>query len=145
MMFTTFVEETGYDREKYGAAGYDIKYKDEDTKILIGYIEELLLKGTHPTVIQKMMSKEMNIGYAYSKPLLGYVEKLMSKKLEDDVSKTLNGKRLLQVYKDAMAANDYKNAIAALKEINKIMGYDVQKVELTTNTYQLNFDYGDEK
>lgn len=129
-MFITFIEETGYDRDKYGAPGFDLKYKDEDTKILVSYIEELLLKGIHPTVIMKMMSKEMNIRYEYSKVIIGYAQKQMTKKLEEDVNKNLNAKRLLQVYKDAYAAADFKNAIAALKELNKIMGYDVQKVEI---------------
>ena len=128
--YTPFLEETNYDPTRY-SQGYDIKFKDEDTIQLLEYTKDLLLEGIYHCTITKALREEVGIpSYRYAETIVNKATKMILIDTKEAVRKVENINRLDYVYRQAMASGNYKEATNALKEMDKICGFDIQKVEV---------------
>lgn len=141
--YAPFIEETNYDPTRY-SQGYDIKFKDEDTLALVYYTRDLLLEGIYHCTITKALREEVGIpSYRYAETIVNKATKMILSESKDAVKKITNINRLDYVYRQAMATGNLKEATNALKEMDRICGFGIQKVEVSSNDYKLNFDYGE--
>lgn len=128
--YTNFLEETHYDPTKY-AQGYDIKFKDEDTIQLLEYTKDLLLEGVYRCTVTKALREEVGIpSYRLAEAITNKATKMILIDTKEAVRKVENINRLDYVYRQAMATGNLKEATNALKEMDRICGFDVQKVEV---------------
>lgn len=128
--YTNFLEETHYDATKY-AQGFDIKFKDEDTVQLLEYTRDLLLEGVYRCSLTKALREEVGIpSYRYAEMITNKATKMIMIDTKEAIRKVENINRLDYVYRQAMASGNYKEATNALKEMDKICGFDIQKVEI---------------
>lgn len=128
--YTPFLEETNYDASKY-TQGFDIKFKDEDTIQLLEYTKDLLLEGIYHCTITKALREEVGIAsYRYAETIVNKATKMILIDTKEAVRKVENINRLDYVYRQAMATGNLKEATNALKEMDRICGFDVQKVEV---------------
>lgn len=128
--YTNFLEETKYDASRY-AQGFDIKFKDEDTVQLLEYTRDLLLEGVYRCSLTKALREEVGIpSYRYAEMITNKATKMILIDTKEAVRKIENINRLDYVYRQAMATGNYKEATNALKEMDKICGFDIQKVEI---------------
>lgn len=128
--YEPFLEQTNYDATRY-AQGYDIKFKDEDTIQLLEYTKDLLLEGVYRCTVTKALREEVGIpSYRYAEAITNKATKMIMVDTKEAVRKVENINRLDYVYRQAMATGNYKEATNALKEMDKICGFDIQKVEI---------------
>ena len=128
--YTPFLEETNYDPTRY-AQGFDIKFKDEDTVQLLEYTRDLLLEGVYRCSLTKALREEVGIpSYRYAEMITNKATKLIMIDTKEAVRKVENINRLDYVYRQAMATGNLKEANNALKIMNKVCGFDVEKVEV---------------
>ena len=128
--YTPFLEETNYDPTRY-SQGYDIKFKDEDTIQLLEYTKDLLLEGVYRCTVTKALREEVGIpSYRLAEAITNKATKMILIDTKDAVRKVVNINRLDYVYRQAMATGNLKEATNALKEMDRICGFDVQKVEV---------------
>ena len=128
--YTNFLEETHYDPTRY-SQGYDIKFKDEDTIQLLEYTKDLLLEGVYRCTVTKALREEVGIpSYRLAEAITNKATKMILIDTKEAVRKVENINRLDYVYRQAMATGNLKEATNALKEMDRICGFDVQKVEV---------------
>lgn len=128
--YAPFLEETNYDPTRY-SQGYDIKFKDEDTIQLLEYTKDLLLEGVYRCTVTKALREEVGIpSYRLAEAITNKATKMILIDTKEAVRKVENINRLDYVYRQAMATGNLKEATNALKEMDRICGFDVQKVEV---------------
>lgn len=128
--YTPFLEETNYDPARY-SQGYDIKFKDEDTIQLLEYTKDLLLEGVYRCTVTKALREEVGIpSYRHAEAITNKATKMIMIDTKEAIRKVENINRLDYVYRQAMATGNLKEATNALKEMDRICGFDVQKVEV---------------
>lgn len=142
-IFTDFLEECPYDAKKYKGQ-WDHRLKDQDTMLLIDYIQTLLIDGYKNSYIKKQLVLEVGFTVPAADLIIAKAWQLLRKTDDADAVKMKNIRRLERIYELAISEDNLKAATGAVAELNKLMGLNKQTVEITTNEYQLNFDTGEE-
>lgn len=117
--------------------GYDPKLKEQATLNIIEAIKEALLDGYTKNTVANLLSQELDFKSQYAHALTGKVFTMIvnDKEKREEHMKEKNIARLEHIYARAVDNNDFKNALSALEQLNKLTGLYREKIELTTNEY----------
>ena len=129
--------ETPYDAKRY-TMGWDPKFKDTDTNLLVEYVKDLLIEGYKSHYLAKRLIDELGFSGKYADAFIGKCYKLMQQSinLDPDVIKSENVRKLYHVYEQAVQTGNYKAATSAIAEINKLMGLGKQVVKVESDEFQ---------
>lgn len=121
------------------ALGYDAKFKDPATVEILEIAEDALIAGYSKNTIAKLLVEEAGFKYLQAQSLAAKAWKNVMAKGKDrsEGLAERNITRLEHIYKRAMEAGDFKNAISALDQLNKLCKLYTNKVEITTDEYTL--------
>ena len=120
------------------ALGYDAKFKDPATVEILEIAEDALISGYSKNTIAKLLVEEVRFKYIQAQSLAAKAWKNVMSKGKDrsEGLAERNVVRLEHIYKKAMENNDYKSAISALDQLNKIAHLYKDKVEISTNDFE---------
>lgn len=117
-------------------------YKD----ILKGYnfskaMEKLQRNGYNTSIDTSKCTYDTNKKYYYDA-----LKMLKVDQSEIDDLRTLFYQRMEHLYKESLEANDRTNALGTLKEMSKLMGLAVDKVDVTTtNVVDIKFGFNEKE
>lgn len=128
-------------KSKYAnALGYDPKFKEQETIDIIEAIKDAFLDGYSKNYIAKLLVDEMDFKALNAHALAGkvFTQIVNDKEKREEHMKEKNIARLERVYARAVDNNDFKNALSALDQLNKLTGLYREKIELSTNDFEFN-------
>lgn len=128
-------------KSKYAnALGYDPKYKEQETIDIMEAIKDAFLDGYSKNYIAKLLVDEMGFKALNAHALTGkvFTQIVNDKEKREEHMKEKNIARLERVYARAVDSGDYKNALSALDQLNKLTGLYREKIELSTNDFEFN-------
>ena len=125
-------------KSKY-SMGYDPKFDEPETLQIAEIVEEAYIAGYSKNSINKYLADELDFTYANANAFTAKVWKIMLKKGVDrkDGMSDKNLARLEHIYKRALDVGDFKNALSAIDQMNKLCQLYKEKVEITTDEYVL--------
>lgn len=129
------------EKSKYAnALGYDPKYKEQETIDIMEAIKDAFLDGYSKNYIAKLLVDEMGFKALNAHALTGkvFTQIVNDKEKREEHMKEKNIARLERVYARAVDSGDYKNALSALDQLNKLTGLYREKIELSTNDFEFN-------
>jgi len=141
-IFTDFLEECPYDAKKYKGQ-WDHRLKDQDTLLLIDYIQTLLIDGYKNSYIKKQLVLEVGFTVPAADLIIAKAWQLLRKTDDTEAVKTKNIHRLERIYELAIAEDNLKAATSAVAELNKLMGLNKQTIKVESEEF--NFVLGGEK
>lgn len=118
--------------------GYDAKFKDPDTVEIMEIGENAIIEGYSKNTVAKLLVDELGLKYNYAQALAGKMWKNVMT-TGNDRSEGLQQKnivRLEHIYKRCMEVGDYKNALSALDQLNKLNQLYKEKVELSSEQFE---------
>lgn len=126
----------GLDRSEF-ECGYDPKFKEENTLLIIDRIKDCYINGNKQGTIAKQLHIELGMNQYTAKMLTSkaWKELVTENKKRAEGMKEKNIARLEKIYADGMATNDRKSALAAIDQLNKMTGQYKERVEVTTDEY----------
>lgn len=129
----------GFERSKY-KLGYDMKYQEEATKLLMEKVQELHLQGYASSTIAHALVYEMGFKLKYAYPFVAVSVKQMQEDVKDreKTMKFKNLARLEHIYAICLQTGDIPNAIKAVTELNKMCNLYTNNIELTQHNFQFN-------
>lgn len=128
-------------KSKYAnALGYDPKLKEQETIDIMEAIKDAFLDGYSKNYIAKLLVDELGFKALNAHALAGKVFTMIvnDKEKREEHMKEKNIARLERVYARAVDNNDFKNALSALDQLNKLTGLYREKIELSTNDFEFN-------
>lgn len=128
-------------KSKYAnALGYDPKFKEQETIDIMEAIKDAFLDGYSKNYIAKLLVDEMGFKALNAHALTGkvFTQIVNDKEKREEHMKEKNIARLERVYARAVDSGDYKNALSALDQLNKLTGLYREKIELSTNDFEFN-------
>lgn len=129
------------EKSKYAnALGYDPKFKEQETIDIMEAIKDAFLDGYSKNYIAKLLVDEMGFKALNAHALTGkvFTQIVNDKEKREEHMKEKNIARLERVYARAVDSGDYKNALSALDQLNKLTGLYREKIELSTNDFEFN-------
>lgn len=129
------------EKSKYAnALGYDPKFKEQETIDIMEVIKDAFLDGYSKNYIAKLLVDEMGFKALNAHALTGkvFTQIVNDKEKREEHMKEKNIARLERVYARAVDSGDYKNALSALDQLNKLTGLYREKIELSTNDFEFN-------
>lgn len=141
-IFTDFLEECHYDAKKYKGQ-WDHRLKDQDTLLLIDYIQTLLIDGYKNSYIKKQLVLEVGFTVPAADLIIAKAWQLLRKTDDADAVRTKNIHRLERIYELAISEDNLKAATSAVAELNKLMGLNKQTIKVESEEF--NFVLGGEK
>lgn len=129
-------------KSKY-AQGYDPKFKEEATKLLVDTIEDAYLAGYKKNYIAKLLCEEMGLKCTYAQALCSKVWSMIMDKGEKraDGMKERNLQRLEFLYAESVKAGDVKNALSAIDQLNKLC--QLYRTDINVSSEQFQFVIGE--
>lgn len=126
-------------KSKY-TLGYDPKFKEQETIDIMEAIKDAFLDGYSKNYIAKLLVDEMGFKALNAHALTGkvFTQIVNDKEKREEHMKEKNIARLERVYARAVDSGDYKNALSALDQLNKLTGLYREKIELSTNDFEFN-------
>ena len=123
-------------KSKY-AQGYDPKFKEEATKLIVDTIEDAYLAGYKKNYIAKLLCEEMGLKCTYAQALCSKVWSMIMDKGDKraDGMKERNLQRLEFLYAECVKNGDYKQAIAALDQLNRLCQLYKEKLEVSSDEF----------
>lgn len=134
-IFTDFLEECPYDAKKYKGC-WDHKLKDQDTLLLMDYIQTLLVDGYKNSYIKKQLVLEVGFTVPAADLIIAKAWQLLRKTDDADAVKMKNIRRLERIYELAIAEDNLKAATSAVAELNKLMGLNKTTVKVESEEFQ---------
>ena len=121
------------------ALGYDGKFKAPETVEILEIAENAIIEGYSKNTIAKLLVEEAGFKYINAQALAAKAWKnvMATGKTRGEGMRERNLQRLEHIYKKAMEVGDYKNALSALDQLNKLVQLYKEKVEITTDEYVL--------
>lgn len=119
------------------ALGYDAKFKDPATVEILEIAEDALISGYSKNTIAKLLVEEAGFKYIQAQSLAAKAWKNVMAKGKDrsEGLTERNITRLEHIYKKAMEMGDFKNALSALDQLNKLCQLYKEKIQITTDEY----------
>lgn len=119
------------------ALQYDGKFKDPSTVEILEIAENALIEGYSKNTIAKLLHDELDFKYVNAQALASKAWKnlMATGTKRGEGLKEKNIVRLEHIYKRALADNDYKNALSALDQLNKLTQQYKEKIEISTDEY----------
>lgn len=123
--------------------GFDPKFAEPETLQIADIVEEAYIAGYSKNTINKYLADELDFTYNNANAFTAKVFKRMMKKGTDrkDGMSDKNLARLEHIYKRALDVGDFKNALGAIDQMNKLCALYKNKVELSTDEFE--FKLGD--
>ena len=117
--------------------GYDSKFKEEATKLIVDTIEDAYLAGYKKNYIAKLLCEEMGLKCTYAQALCSKVWSMIMDKGDKraDGMKERNLQRLEFLYAECVKNGDYKQAIAALDQLNRLCQLYKEKLEVSSDEF----------
>jgi hypothetical protein len=134
-IFTDFLEECPYDAKKYKGQ-WDHKLKDQDTLLLMDYIQTLLIDGYKNSYIKKQLVLEVGFTVPAADLIIAKAWQLLRKTDDADAVRTKNIRRLERIYELAISEDNLKAATSAVAELNKLMGLNKTTVKVESEEFQ---------
>ena len=141
-IFTDFLEECPYDAKKRKGC-WDHRLKDQDTLLLMDYIQTLLVDGYKNSYIKKQLVLEVGFTVPAADLIIAKAWQLLRKTDDADAVRTKNIRRLERIYELAISEDNLKAATSAVAELNKLMGLNKQTIKVESEEF--NFVLGGEK
>lgn len=125
-------------KSKY-SMGFDLRLKEPETLQMAEIIEDAYISGYSKNSINKYLTSELGFTYDNANAFTAKVWKMMINKGVDrkDGMGNKNLARLEHIYKRALDVGDFKNALSAIDQMNKLCQLYKEKVEITTDEYVL--------
>ncbi len=119
--------------------GFDPKFKEPETLQMAEIIEDAYISGYSKNTINKYLTSELDFTYDNANAFAAKVWKMMINKGIDrkEGMSDKNLTRLEHIYKRALDVGDFKNALSAIDQMNKLCQLYKEKVEITTDEYVL--------
>ena len=119
--------------------GYDPKFKEPATVEILETAKDAIIGGYKKNTIAKLLCQELEMKYDQAQFLATKAWKDVMKTGKDrtDGMKERNIQRLEYLYARCVDQNDFKNALSALDQLNKLTQLYKEKVEITTDEYTL--------
>lgn len=120
------------------ALQYDAKFKSPETVEILEIAENAIIEGYSKNTIAKLLVDEAGFKYVNAQALAAKAWKnvMTTGKTRGEGMRERNLQRLEHIYKKAMEVGDYKNALSALDQLNKLVQLYKEKVEITTNDFE---------
>jgi len=119
--------------------GYDPKFKEPATVEILETAKDAIIGGYKKNTIAKLLCQELEMKYDQAQFLATKAWKDVMKTGKDrtDGMKERNIQRLEYLYAKCVDQNDFKNALGALDQLNKLTQLYKEKVEITTDEYMI--------
>lgn len=123
-------------KSKY-SQGYDPKFKEPETIEMLEIGENAIIEGYSKNTLAKLLVEEVGMKYINAQSFAAKMWKsVMSKGKDRSEGLTeRNITRLEHIYKKAMEMGDFKNALSALDQLNKLCQLYKEKIQITTDEY----------
>ena len=123
-------------KSKY-SQGYDPKFKEPETIEMLEIGENAIIEGYSKNTLAKLLVEEAGLKYINAQSLAAKMWKnvMATGKNRGDGLQEKNIQRLEHIYKRCMELNDFKNALSALDQLNKLMQLYKEKIQITTDEY----------
>ena len=124
-------------KSKY-SQGYDPKFKEPETIEMLEIGENAIIEGYSKNTLAKLLVEEAGMKYINAQSFAAKMWKsVMSKGKDRSEGLTeRNITRLEHIYKKAMEMGDFKNALSALDQLNKLCQLYKEKLEISTNDFE---------
>lgn len=119
------------------ALGYDGKFKAPETVEILEIAENAIIEGYSKNTIAKLLVEEAGFKYINAQALAAKAWKnvMATGKTRGEGLQEKNIQRLEHIYKRCMELNDFKNALSALDQLNKLTQLYKEKIQITTDEY----------
>lgn len=119
--------------------GWDTKLKEPATLEIMEIAKDAIIAGYKKNTIAKLMCQELEMKYDQAQAFAAKVWKQVMQTGKDRTEgmKEKNIQRLEFLYAKCVDQNDFKNALGALDQLNKLTQLYKEKVEITTDEYMI--------
>lgn len=108
------------------------KATDAEIKRRIALVHKMIVAGASRAMILQHSAEKWELSDRQTDEYIGRVKQIISEQMdrEKDSNLGLALERMNDIYQKCLAASNYKNAIAAQREINRLLGlYAPEKIE----------------
>lgn len=119
------------------ALQYDAKFKSPETVEILEIAENAIIEGYSKNTIAKLLVDEAGFKYVNAQALAAKAWKnvMATGKNRGEGLQEKNIQRLEHIYKRCMELNDFKNALSALDQMNRLTQLYKEKIQITTDEY----------
>ena len=134
----------GYDPKNYSYKhGIDITLNDVISQKIVSQISDLILCGYTDSTIKNKLYEAYKVNSYQAQTIINKAHKYLSDYTEEQEKNLLHkqNSRLFGLYRAAMNKGDNKTALSILQEINKLNRLYVNKIEISSDAFTLDFGF----
>ena len=134
----------GYDPKNYSYKhGIDITLNDVISQKIVSQISDLILCGYTDSTIKNKLYEAYKVNSYQAQTIINKAHKYLSDYTEEQEKNLLHkqNSRLFGLYRSSMNKGDNKTALSILQEINKLNRLYVNKIEISSDAFTLDFGF----